>query len=581
MKKTVDVPSPKNASFLSGLNKSPAETTSKRTVMAKAPSFLSSLKKSPADTSKQAATAKTSSFLSGLKSPKDNIASGKGIGGMGSPKSGSPVVGFGGSPKMKGVDSSSTFPFGKGLVSGEKDSGENKAVVGLGGLKFKEEKSATTPYFLSQLQSDSTPKSSVEEAEIEAEADKDTRIGDKEATGMNDDVDNDQGYREVVRSSSGSFRASLQPPPPPMEDQFSKKLGEGASLGPMAFSPPRTKASDVSKMPVIIDAEIDSGETARIDCGDEDRDEVEPPELKGRRPLPQSNRPINLWGGESFSGRVSSRSYGLGSSSPNPAVRSKIPEPSLPSGDGNDDGGKIVAQSSPLSGGASNVADELKLQEQRSKASEEARSAEESRVAAANAEADRKLEEAVKIAAIAKAEADRKIKLLEEQMKARLAEEANLERKRNESMEANFLRIREEHDLEMRCLREQITNDLRAEADKQRADEVARTRQQMEAEHVAEMKRLRDDLLEVSKSSQAKQLEQIRESHEQDINVSLLSICAIVCFHYTEDVNTNPQQHTLIVNYSGYVLNYRHRLQSLLRQRLLRSHRVKNLNWIN
>jgi hypothetical protein len=86
-----------------------------------------------------------------------------------------------------------------------------------------------------------------------------------------------------------------------------KEVGTGLPFEPKAFSPPRTRSEP--KDPNVIDVSFESS-TEEEDLLIESK--VQSPK---NRP-PSQSVPINLWGGESFKGTVSSRSYGLGYNRP-------------------------------------------------------------------------------------------------------------------------------------------------------------------------------------------------------------------------------------------------------------------------
>jgi hypothetical protein len=88
-------------------------------------------------------------------------------------------------------------------------------------------------------------------------------------------------------------------------DRVPKEIGTGAPFEPKAFSPPKTRADPID--PSIIDVAFESSPEEEYDM----MFEKQVRESK-MRPPNQPNRPMNLWGGESFKGTVSSRSYGVG-----------------------------------------------------------------------------------------------------------------------------------------------------------------------------------------------------------------------------------------------------------------------------
>jgi hypothetical protein len=107
---------------------------------------------------------------------------------------------------------------------------------------------------------------------------------------------------EVERSNENDSRKFYDS----SSSRVKKEIGTGLPFEPKAFSPPKTRPEPQD--PNIIDVAFESSTV-----------EVPSENVSARAPRPRTTSqpgPINLWGGESFKGTVTSRSYGVGFNRP-------------------------------------------------------------------------------------------------------------------------------------------------------------------------------------------------------------------------------------------------------------------------
>jgi hypothetical protein len=119
----------------------------------------------------------------------------------------------------------------------------------------------------------------------------------------------------------GSFfnEESFNPLSGSSNTRVKKEIGTGLPFEPKAFSPPKTRPEPQD--PSIIDVAFESS-TVEAPLGDA---------LRPPKPRTTSQPgPINLWGGESFKGTVTSRAYGVGFNRPASGLDSKVADSSVP-----------------------------------------------------------------------------------------------------------------------------------------------------------------------------------------------------------------------------------------------------------
>ena len=112
-----------------------------------------------------------------------------------------------------------------------------------------------------------------------------------ESFSLDDTFEND-------KNSETSFAAT--------KPQSDKVIGTGAPFEPKAFSPPKSRSEPIDPSVIDVAFESSSEEAPLINS------EFHAP----KKTKPNQSVPVNLWGGESFKGTVSSRTYGVGYNRP-------------------------------------------------------------------------------------------------------------------------------------------------------------------------------------------------------------------------------------------------------------------------